>query len=560
MLSTLVPLATLLVPAFAGILPRQASDPASFDWYALEPSDDIKWTPCFEGRLCARLNLPLDYTKPDGPKTQIALHMLPATDKANYQGTIFVNPGGPSSPGTQFVLSSGKKLASIFGPSFDILGWDPRGTGATTPLIRCFDSPNDTNRWRSELGMMWDRPQDTSVQRTKAHMQIIHPLCKDNFGGNGKEEIGASATEWGPGRFLGTQSVVQDMVNIAEKLGQPKLRYYGISYGTTIGQYLATLHPDKIERMIIDGVQDGYHWLNALNYDITKDMGLVIDEFYKNCVDAGPSRCAVWEKTPRAVERRMTHILDQLRNEPISVSYAATGPFVLTEDVFLEIAFSAFYHPLTGFPGVADLALAVEAKNQTFLSAMARVPADASDFPPWDQPNEAVFAVECADWPPYEDTIEEGRAYLRHANSFVPRLGLYGASSVTQIRLVCSGWPIKSKDRYTGQLVGKVPVNALVASQSLDPVTPLDAARNITMRYPGTRLFVQNGTGHATWTTMSNCTANVFRNYMITGELPPEGTTCEQDLKPFIDTEDLDYELDAHPQLQRLFSHPFSRF
>ncbi|EJD39187.1 alpha/beta-hydrolase [Auricularia subglabra TFB-10046 SS5] len=491
---------------------------------------------------------------------QIALQMLPATDKENYQGTIIVNPGGPSGPGTQFVLSGGTKLSRMFGPSFDILGFDPRGTGATTPLIQCFDNLAEGNAWRTGLGMMWDRPQDTSVARTRAHMQLLGLLCKDKFGGNGKEEIGANATEWGPARFVGTASVVKDMVRISEKLGQPKLRYYGVSYGTTIGQHLAALFPDKIERMIIDGVQDGYHWLNGYNWDTVRDAGKVIDDFYQTCAAAGASKCPIWEKTARGVEKRMERVLDSLRTDPIAVPHSAIGPFVLTEDIFLQVVFGDLYSPLYGFPDIAQVARAVETRDQARLAALAASAADTSALPPWYQPNESLFAIECGDFPPYTDALRDSTTALRKANALVPRLGLYAASSVTHVRIACSGWPIAQKNRFTGPLAGTLPVPVLVTSSRYDPVTPLAAARNVTARYPGMRLFVHEGAGHAAYTTMSKCTANVMRAYMTTGELPPEGATCARELVPFVDVEDLDYDLAAQARFGgRLFSHPLSR-
>lgn len=545
----------MLALAAATVLPRQDTGPLSFNWYALEPADDIKWTPCFGSQLCARLNVPLDYSTPNGPTAQIALQMIPAADKENYQGTIIVNPGGPSGPGTQFVLGNGIKLSRIFGPTFDILGFDPRGTGATTPLIQCFNSVKEANAWSIALGMMWDYPHDTSVQRTRAHTQLIGQLCKDKFGGSGKEELGANATEWGPARFVGTASVVRDMVRISEKLGQPKVRYYGVSYGTTIGQHLAALFPDKIERMIIDGVQDGHHWLNGYNYDIITDVGDVIDDFYQTCVAAGPSKCSIWEKTALGVKRRVERVLDSLRNDPIPIAHSVGGPFVLTEDIFLQVVFTDLYSPLSGFPDIAQLARAVETRDITRLAHVADGAVDTSALPPWYQPNESLFAIECGDWPPYTDSLRDSLSALRKSIALVPRLGLYAASSTTHVRMACSGWPIAQKNRFAGPLAGALPVPVLVTSSRYDPVTPLAGARNVTARYPGMRLLVQEGAGHAAYTTMSKCTAGIMRAYMITGELPPEGTSCKRELVPFVDVEDLEYDLAAQARFGRPFSH-----
>ncbi|EJD50991.1 hypothetical protein AURDEDRAFT_28329, partial [Auricularia subglabra TFB-10046 SS5] len=198
--------------------------------------------------------------------------------------------------------------------------------------------------------------------------------------------------------------VAMDMIRIAEKLGQDKVHYYGISYGTILGQYLAALHPDKIARMIIDGVADGNDWLQGQSTDSLKDVVHIVDQFYQNCVDAGPMKCAVWEETPAEVAVRIDRVLDTVKTEPIAALQSLTGPLVLTETVFLSLAFSALYLPLTGFPNIAELARAVETRNQTRLAQIAYLPGDVSGLPPWLLPNQAIYAVECSDFPPLADS------------------------------------------------------------------------------------------------------------------------------------------------------------
>lgn len=311
--------------------------------------------------------------------------------------------------------------------------------------------------------------------------------------------------------------------------------------------------------MIIDGVQDGYHWINGYNYDTIVDVKGVVNDFYATCVAAGASKCPIWERTPRGVERRLERVLDSLRTDPIAVAHSPAGPFVLTEDIFLQVAFGDLYSPLYGFPDIAQVARAVETRDLARLAALAAGAADTSALPPWYQPNESIFAIECGDWAPYADTLADSLSALRQSIALVPRLGLYAASSVTHVRMACSGWPIVQKDRFAGPLAGKLPVPVLVTSSRYDPVTSLAAARNVTARYPGMRLFVHEGAGHAAFTTMSKCTANVMRAYMTTGELPPEGASCKRELVPFVDVEDFDYDMASQARFVRPFSHPLAR-
>jgi pimeloyl-ACP methyl ester carboxylesterase len=173
----------------------------------------------------------LDYlTEGDGgPKTEIALRMVPATDKENYLGPILVNPGGPGGPGTQFVASYGKNLSAIVGPRFDIVGFDPRGVGATTPAAQCFETESEKAIWNLQEGSLRIglNTTDGSIPYARARQNVLGQKCAQFLGGNGVESKNGNASEWGPARFMGTPSVATDMLRITQKMGFEKLQYIG---------------------------------------------------------------------------------------------------------------------------------------------------------------------------------------------------------------------------------------------------------------------------------------------------------------------------------------------
>ncbi|KII90370.1 hypothetical protein PLICRDRAFT_696949 [Plicaturopsis crispa FD-325 SS-3] len=336
-----------------------SADPI-FDWYALPSSEDIKWTPCFgETKQCARLSLPLDYLNVShSPKTEIALLMIPATDRENYRGTILVNPGGPGGAGTHLVQSRGEALSKIVGPSYDILGFDPRGTGATTPSSRCFDSRSQYDILVSQAGPL--SFNDTSIPLERSRQKLVGQRCLQELGGNGKEDPNGTAEEWGPARFMSTASVATDMLHIVEKLGQEKLQYWGFSYGSVLGQYFAAMYPDKVGRLIIDGVYDAYDY-RATNWATNLvDTDAVIASFYDFCLQAGPSRCSIYEPTIDEMQSRVNKILYAIADAPIPVPYGPKGPSVFTKDIVHIIMFVATYTPLRMFPILADTLVAVE--------------------------------------------------------------------------------------------------------------------------------------------------------------------------------------------------------
>lgn len=502
----------------------------AFDWYALEPADNITWTPCFGGQQCARLNVPLDHSVPDGPKVQVALQRIPATDKENYQGSIFVNPGGPGGAGTQFVLTGGQALVAIFGPTFDILGFDPRGTGATTPRADCVGTdPRRQAAW-ADSEIVGTREGDGSIPLTRAHNQVRGELCAAALGGDGKQEIGGTVESWGPGRFMDTASVVEDMVKILEQLGQEKLHFYGASYGTLLAQYFAAIHPDKVGRLVIDGVLDGAKWQLGKMADTSKDADAIMEQFYAGCSKAGKSGCAIWEPTPRAVARRLDRILDALKREPIPLPFYPGGPTVLTFDMVSAYIFTTgLYFPSLSFGQVAESARAVETRNTAYFNAFPLM-SFLDGVAVWDRPNDAFSAVMCTDFPRLNDTLAAEVADLRIANK-VSWGGPYFAS---QIRFQCGAWKMQAKHRYAGPVSSKVDVPALVVSSRYDPVTPLVNAKAVAARN-GWRLLLQESSGHTSLVFLypTGCVARALRAYMTNATLPAKGTVCESPATPF---------------------------
>ncbi len=185
----------------------------------ITPSTDIQWAPCYDGQQCARLLLPLDYYSngSSNATTAIAMRMIPARDRANYRGAVLVNQGGPGYSGTAFIGSFGSNLSATVGDSFDVLGFDPRGVGESTPRLDCFQTQSDRDNWNTQEGNQLLNASDESLLNWYvARAQVVGALCAT-----------ASAQQGDIARFMDTGSVATDMLNIVEKLGQEKLQYWG---------------------------------------------------------------------------------------------------------------------------------------------------------------------------------------------------------------------------------------------------------------------------------------------------------------------------------------------
>ncbi|KAH9943796.1 alpha/beta-hydrolase [Amylocystis lapponica] len=488
------------------------ADP-EFDWFTLTPSEDIKWTPCFSDFKCARLILPLDYLSPPAP--------------------------GPTQP-SRFrcyppqIRRITRKFSSVIGPAHDILGFDPRGTGASTPSAQCFDSDSQHKifglQGRDDILNL----SDGSVAMARSRESIIGQRCQAALGGNGKEEIGATVDEWGGGRFMSTASVATDMLKITEKLGQEKLQYWGFSYGSVLGQYFSAMYPDKVGRVIIDGVYDAYNYRAGLWNSNLADTDAVVDSFYTFCHQGGSVKCPLYELSVDQIKDRVDSIMDRLEADPIALPFASTGPTVFTKHDFVKMLFRATYKPTAQFSDIAKILVSAESSNTTALAELTTklsFECTCKQDPAWLVDTQAFYFIACGDAETVSFDPDAYRTFFEELYSVSPFAAPIWAVHIIQ----CSQWSIRPKWRYTGPLAANNTAHPLlVISPTYDPVCPLSDARKVHARYAGAGLLVQDSYGHCSIASPSICTAKHVRTYFENGTLPEEGTVCEVDELPFV--------------------------
>ena len=197
------------------------------DGFVPEP---IKWERCRYGE-CARPEVPLDYSKPDGKKIELSVARAPAT--GDRIGALFVNPGGPGATGTDFAAVLGQLLPAEINEHFDIVGIDPRGVGESNP-VDCGVDAKDLYNVDATIEDAADR--DALLKVSDAYVSD----CAARFG------------DVLP--HVGTRDVARDMDSVRAAMGDEQLSYLGFSYGTAIGQVYADLFPDRVRSMVLDGV------------------------------------------------------------------------------------------------------------------------------------------------------------------------------------------------------------------------------------------------------------------------------------------------------------------
>ncbi|KAK0715933.1 Alpha/Beta hydrolase protein [Lasiosphaeris hirsuta] len=462
-----------------------AEDIPDFNWTSITPSRDLKYHECYNGYRCARLQVPLDWTEPDNASSSWAVigiatlpAVVPSTDPS-FGGTVLINPGGPGGAGTEMVLLFGKYLQGILDGEkhYEILGFDPRGIGRTTPSASCYT--DDLNRLVDAVqqgGMPLIGSGDVGLNLHYQAAVGFGQLC-------GQQNLGRGNIL----AHMSTASVARDMLEIVERVDSSRnsgrgnsthkaqLQYFGVSYGTYLGNTFATMFPDRVGRMVLDSVADAGNFSSGSWRKNLDDTEAVADYFYQTCFDAGAS-CPLrqgQDQSAANVRKLVDKFIRSLETNPV--------PAVQGGRVRL----------LTSGGGLCT------------RLAPTHVPLDC----PWC--SEATFGVLCG------DSAATAAQRVRSVS---------WAREEARILLTCVDWQFAPKDAFSGPFESSVPL--LILSNRYDPATPLANAYALSRQHRGSAVVVQESYGHATvLTSTSNCTAGIIREYFSSGKLPANGTS-----------------------------------
>ncbi|KAJ7262471.1 TAP-like protein-domain-containing protein [Mycena rebaudengoi] len=512
------------VAAFLTAVTRHVQATPDFEWTKLEPSESLNWSPCYSGLECARFQVPLDYSTPDNGVAAIALVKYASTaPKSQYLGPILINPGGPGSSGVEVVLQVGSAFATILGAQFDLIGFDPRGVSYSTPQISNFRTDAERSLWSAaspptELSL---NASDTVIQDKWARAQLLGTLAKER---DVTENLLLHVT---------TDNVARDMLRITEAFGFAKLQYWGFSYGTVLGATFATMFPDKVGRIILDGVMDADEWFAANLTSSMVDADKSLQTFFDGCAAAGPEACAFYAPTAADIAANLTALTNALKENPIPViTNVSYGIFDFSQ--LRTFIFVATYTPYQRFQplaqGLAQLAAGDAGPLYAFLG----------DTPPFECPNttapafhpnsvEANIAIMCGDGTPVTDSVSQ----IRNFYAQEARLTSFADSSVSR-RVSCSGWKVHREGRFMGPVgAANTSFPLLVIGNTADPVTPLSHARRTASAFPGAVLLTQDSPGHTSQAAQSLCTIQHIGQYFQNGTLPEAGTLCPVDQELF---------------------------
>ena len=473
----------------------------------------LHWVECGAPFQCATAAVPLDYDEPNGPTITLALTRRPADDPGRRIGSMFINPGGPGGPGTGVVRAAEFLWTPEVLARFDIIGFDPRGVGASTPL-QCFPSNAALDQFLA--GTPFFPYRDDQVAPYVETFRRYGQQCLRNGGPIL--------------RHMSTADVARDMDLLRQAVGDEGLTYDGVSYGSFLGNVYANLFPDKVRAVVIDGVLDPVAWTTgrppsgallpfSMRLGSAHGADGTLDHFLKTCEAAGPARCAL---APGA-RAKFDRLDARAKQAPVP---NGPGGEPLTYDLFNAILLGELYDS-TGWEFLAEGLR--EIYDATF-SPSAGSPATAAlatgGFA-YDNGFDAFLAVACADSVNPRDPAAWPRAVAQQAR-FAPVF----AANWTYASEPCSTWPVVSEDHYLGPFDRVTAAPVLVIGNVHDPATPYHGAKTVDELLPHSRLLTLNAAGHTSWMT-SPCIDKYVEGYLVRGHLPPVGTACAPAFRPF---------------------------
>lgn len=503
---------------------------APLDFAACPANDDP--TIDMTGFRCATATVPLDWQDPTGETISLAVVEQPARDEAQKIGTLMFNPGGPGGTGTvefpQWIDAFPQELRD----RFDIVSWDPRGVGQST-AVQCWDTPDEMGQATGPVsGFPTD---DAQKQAWFPQMAAIGQACGARNG-----DLLA---------HVSTADTARDLEALRLSLGNEKLNYLGVSYGTFLGATYTNLFPDNIRSMVLDGNVDPNNWTNggqpataSINQRIGTDRGIADDQdaFFTLCGQSDTSACAFSAGSAEATRAKYDQMLAQLDAQPVTLP---SGRTIGGQDLATDMGNAMFIvQPTFGAQGWSGTATVLQSVYEA-MSAPAASSGAASSGPPSageaDSPSSGAPATQTYAGPEQAWAVMCGDAAVPPQSAW-PAIGdstlaRYGPSSAGAVwgDAVCVDWPTRAAQPYLGPWDADPGVTVLLIGNTHDPSTPFSNTEGMATALPRTSVLTVEGYGHTMLLNPSSCGSAHEVAYFVDGTLPPEGTVCAQDRAPF---------------------------
>ncbi|KXT15525.1 hypothetical protein AC579_3401 [Pseudocercospora musae] len=491
-------------------------------------TSSIEWGPCNQTEVnttgtapaqCGTLPVPLDYTDTSSDeKFDLQLVNIPATVQP-CKGSILFNLGGPGATTRQDLATLGYAFLNLTGGQYNIVGFDPRGTGHTLPFsCAANELEAQTMLQRFTQG---GNASDTALGTTWAGADLAAAMCKRNGNNTGSR--------------IGTAFTARDLISVVDALGEDgMLRYWGLSYGTTLGATVASMFPDRIDKIILDAVQNPHEYYHALaDFEEWSQTDYVFSSIFTHCVGVGPEICplASLNETATELENMYWTFLYDLKYNPIPIKDAdLIVDYTTVKSFVVNLLYS-----IDGWPAFTNILFAIftaesEKDVATALSSMLLAGGASPTLVEQTIGLSSWAGIHCGDRFPRTENFSD---MLDVYSELTDISHTFGDVLIAR-EMTCARWEFEAKERYSGNFAAKLPNSPmLLIGNTGDAFTPIKSAYNVSSGFEGSRVLEIEGFGHTSTSVPSSCTLEHVSRYWKDGTLPEKGRRCEVEAKPF---------------------------
>lgn len=484
------PLPTPSATPVGALTPDPAADPALTRFY----EQKLSWRTCEAGVQCGGVTVPIDWAAPSGATIKLAVNRVRARGGAPRIGSLIINPGGPGAPGTQYLTGIADRFGADVRARYDIVGFDPRGVGSSSP-VDCL-----TDRQLDKALAADPTPDDAAdVADVEEQAKALAEGCAERTG-----------------KLLGhmdTESVARDLDVMRAAFGDDKLNWLGYSYGTYIGATYARLFPARVGRMVLDAVVDPALTNRQILLGQAKGFEIAFSAFVKDCLKRKP--CPIGSSDGE-IRTRLAALLKRLDTKSIGTrSGRDLGEALAT----LGLLYGMYAEFL--WPTVRTAMVDAYAGDGSGLLTLADQYADRGpDGKYANNSAESIYAVTCLDHP---DSSSAGdiQAAMPEFQAASPLFGQFIAWGA----LPCHYWPV-SLDRPAGPVLAPGAPPILVLGTTNDPATPYEWSVNLANELESGVLLTRVGDGHTAHGSGNSCIDKAIDKFLATGTTPKDGTKC----------------------------------
>ena len=463
----------------------------------------LAWKSCHNGFQCATLKVPIDYNDASLGEFDIAVIRYRDPNQHDRIGSLVINPGGPGVSGIEYALNAEFILNPDVLERYDIVGFDPRGIGQSTP-IHCLSDTQQDALFASD-----PKPDnDAEYAQALLDMQSFVDRCLENTADL---------------EHFSTDNAAHDMELLREALGETKLNYMGFSYGTYLGTLYAQQFPNNVGRFVLDGainpaisIQE-QSLVQAVAFDKALANFVIDCHNHKNC------------PLPKdATSTFFTELFNKTAANPLTITNGESTRLI-TEGLVVTGTASALYDDASGWPLLRTaIAQALDGDGSGFAKLADGYNGRNSDGTYSNNQNDANIIINCLDW-------LEGRsneAIRANADKFAkvaPVFGPYVAySGITCNLLNQATGKTKITTDQNSVRIQKTATPILIIGTTQDPATPYAWAKALNNYIVGSHLITMKGEGHTGYGRGSACVDDAVDAYLTSGVILTKNLTCSQ--------------------------------